>query len=467
MQDGIPADRVLAELAERHQQDDPHADRPGMVNTYDSGLPAVEHLAKEAYGMYLHVNALFSATFPSVYGMERDVVEAATELLHGPAGATGSWTSGGNESCIMAVKAARDARPDIKNPKMVVPISAHPAWIKGARYLGLEAVITPIDPVTFRADVGALRGAIDDRTVIVVQSAPQYAHGVIDPIEEVAAICRARGRWLQVDACIGGWVLPFAERQGHRVPPWDFRVDGVHSITVDPQKYGYTPKGCSLVLYRNAELRRHQFFTYAGWTGYPLANSTMQSSKAGGLLAAAWAVMRHIGDDGYMRLVKETLRAKQELVDGIRGIAGLVVMGDSESSLFALTTRGIDFFVFVDELRRRGWTMQPQPSQPGIPPSVHFTMSAHHGPYLAGLITAMREAAAATRLRSPLVPESELARIRALPHDSGPEVVGPLLMQTFEGGEVSTRTFAVLDALPLPLREMAMLGYFESLTAPR
>ncbi|MFJ4656797.1 pyridoxal phosphate-dependent decarboxylase family protein [Nocardia sp. NPDC088792] len=462
---GSPAEQVLADLAELHTMDDPDADRPGMVNMYDTGLATVERLTTAAFGMYLHVNPLYSTTFPSVYVMEREVVRAATDLLHGGDAATGSWTSGGSESCLLAVKAARDGRPEVTNPRMVLPISAHAAWWKGAKYLGVETVVTPIDPQTFRAQVDAIRDAIDENTVLVVLSAPQYGHGVIDPIAEIATLCLEKGVRLHVDACIGGWVLPFMEQLGHPVAPWDFRVPGVSSISVDLQKYGYTTKGCSLVLYRDRELRRPQYFVHAGWTGYPIANSTVQSSKPGGLLAAGWAVLRHLGTDGYLRLVEETLELTRQLIDGVAGIPGLTVLGRPESSLIAVTTEGVDFFVFLDELGRRGWAMQPQLSQPGIPPSIHFTMAAGHRKYLPSLLEVLRDAVEAARTRKPLLDPERVEILRALPADTAPEQLNTLVEDSMAPGSGIAALHLVVDSLPLPLREAAILSYHEGLTA--
>ncbi|MFI0976078.1 pyridoxal phosphate-dependent decarboxylase family protein [Streptomyces sp. NPDC021093] len=467
LENGVPVADVLAELGRRHRTDAPHADRPGMVNTYDTGMATVERLATDAFGMYLHVNPLYSTAFPSVYAMERELVGVATDLLHGGPCATGNWTSGGSESCLLALKAARDARPDVAEPRVVLPVSAHAAWWKAAHYLGVSADVTPLDPRSFRADVDAIRAAVDDSTVLVVLSAPQYAHGVVDPIVEVAGICRERSVRLHVDACIGGWVLPFKELLGLPVPPWDFRVDGVSSITVDLQKYGYTTKGCSLVLYRDRGLRRPQYFAHAGWTGYPIANSTVQSSKPGGLLAAAWAVVRHLGEDGYLRLTEESLGLTRVLADEVSRIDGLTVLGEPESTLLAVTTtRDGEFFAFVDELGRRGWEMQPQLSQPGVPPSIHFTMTAGHGKYLDDLLAVLRAAAAAAASREPLLPAGRIEELRSLPYDIAPERLRAVVGASVAPGRETASLHHIVDCLPLPLRAMAMLDHHEALTAP-
>ncbi|MEU0934701.1 aspartate aminotransferase family protein [Embleya sp. NPDC005971] len=471
--DGRSVDEVLAELTAMHAGDEPGRGRPGVANTFDSGAASVEAVAVRAFELYLHVNGLYPTSFPSVATLEHQVVAAVGEMLHAPAGAAGSWTSGGTESCLLAAKAARDARPEIVRPQIVFARSAHAAWAKAAKYFGLDPVIVDIDPVRMTADVAAIERAITDDTVLVVASAPSYGHGVVDTIPEIAAICARRGVRCHVDACIGGWVLPFAEQLGHPVPAWDFRVPGVDSISVDLHKYGYAPKGCSIVLYRTAALRRTQYFVASDWTGYPVVNSTMQSSKSGGLIAAAWAVLRHLGAAGYRDLVTRTLAATAELVEGIAGIEGLRVLGAPATSLVAVTTDGVDFFAFLDELERLGWAVQPQLSQTGIPPTIHLTMTATHGPHVPELLTALRSAVRAAGDRDPLpTPEQLLAvdELTALAASEAGVTADALTELMFKAGLLTdgrlAPVHALLDHLPAHLREAALLAFFEGLNPP-
>src|SRR6478752_4032452 len=246
-------------------------------------------------------------------------------MLDDPDHATRTLSSGGTESILLAVQGARDSRPDVVRPRMVLPATAHAAFHKAAHYFGVEAVLVPVGP-DFRADAAAMADAIDDDTVLVVASAPSYAHGVVDPVTEIAAAAAARGVRCHVDACIGGWVLPYAARLGRNLPPWTFTVDGVTSISVDLHKYAYAPKGTSILLHRTAELRRPQFFASAAWPGYTMLNPTMQSTKSGGPLAGAWAVVNTIGDDGYLDLAREVFDGIDALVAGISAIDGLRVV---------------------------------------------------------------------------------------------------------------------------------------------
>src|SRR6478752_7762016 len=272
--------------------------------------------------------------------MENDLVCFTANLLDAPAEAVGTVTSGGTESCLLAVQGARDSRPDVERPRMVVPSTVHAAFLKAAHYFGVEAVVVPVGP-DFRADPAAMVAAIDedpDRTVLVVVSAPSYAHGVVDPVPPVAAAAAARGIRCHVDACIGGWVLPFAKRIGREVAPWTFAVDGVTSISADLHKYGYAPKGTSVLLHRSSAHRRPQYFAYAQWPGYTMINATLQSTKSGGPLAGAWAVVETLGLDGYDKLARDVFEATDRIVEGIGKIPALDVVAAPDSTLVAFRT---------------------------------------------------------------------------------------------------------------------------------
>ncbi|MGZ4488448.1 MAG: pyridoxal phosphate-dependent decarboxylase family protein, partial [Nocardioides sp.] len=266
---------ALARLRAMQAADLPVHGGRTLAYVYDSGLPDVDAVGREAVAAYAGSNGLDPTAFPSLLRMENDLVAFGCDLLDAPAGAAGTVTSGGTESVLLAVQTARDARPGVERPRMVVPETAHAAFHKAAHYFGVELVAVPVGP-DFRADVEATTAAVDadpDRTVLVVASAPSYAHGVVDPVTELAALAAARGIRCHVDACIGGWLLPYAARAGRAVRPWTFAVPGVTSISVDLHKYAYAPKGTSLLLHRSAALRRPQFFAAASWPGYTMLNS--------------------------------------------------------------------------------------------------------------------------------------------------------------------------------------------------
>src|SRR3954454_4698978 len=344
---------ALARLREMQTADLPVHGGRTLAYVYDSGLPDVDRIGREAVAAFAGSNGLDPTAFPSLLQMENDVVGFAADLLDAPDTAVGTVTSGGTESCLLAVQSARDSRPEVDRPGIVVPSTVHAAFLKAAHYFGVEAVVVPVG-ADFRVDAAAMLAAVDDdrdRTVLVVVSAPSYAHGVIDPVAEVAPAAAERGIRCHVDACIGGWVLPYAARLGRDVAPWTFAVEGVTSISVDLHKYAYAPKGTSILLHRTPELRRPQFFASAQWPGYTMLNPTMQSTKSGGPLAGAWAVVNTIGDDGYLALTEKVLDGVDRLVEGIGRIDGLRVVVPPESTLVALATDGsCDVFTITDAM---------------------------------------------------------------------------------------------------------------------
>ncbi len=446
-----------------------------LAYVYDSGLAEIDALGREAVAAYAGANGLDPTAFPSLLQMENDVVGTACDLLDAPPEAVGTVTSGGTESCLLAVQSARDAHPEVTEPAIVVPDTVHAAFHKAAHYFGVRTVVVPVGP-DLRADPDAMAAAIDDSTVLVVASAPSYAHGVVDPVAEVAAAAAARGVRCHVDACIGGWVLPHAARLGRAVPPWTFAVAGVTSISVDLHKYGYTPKGASVLLHRSARLRRPQFFACADWPGYTMLNSTLQSTKSGGPLAGAWAVTRAIGEDGYTRLAAEALAATDRIVAGIAAPLAVVVRPDS--TLVALATDGsCDPFTVCDEMSARGWFVQPQMSYAGRPPTLHLSVSASTD--AAGFLAALGDAvAAAVDAGSVAVAPDVVAFIEALdPATLSEEDFDGLLAASGlvgadpAGGlalpERMAPVNALLDVASPAMREALLVAFLDRLSRPR
>jgi glutamate/tyrosine decarboxylase-like PLP-dependent enzyme len=414
---GQPADDVLAALAGLRAADLPTHGGRTWAYVYDSGLAEVDELAGKAAAAVNGLNGLDPTVFPSLLAMENEVVGAAAGLLGGGTGTVGTVTSGGTESILLAVKAARDARPELARPQLVAPVTAHAAFAKAAEYLRVELVPVPVDPATFRPSPDDMAAAVTDQTVLVAASAPSYAHGVIDPVAEIAAIAAERGTRCHVDACIGGWVLPFWRRLGVELPPFDLSVPGVTSLSVDLHKYAYAPKGTSVLLHRDFALRRPQYFAFADWPGYSMINATVQSTKSAAPLAAAWAVLRHLGDEGYLRLAARTLDATRALVAGVSQIAGLRVLGPPEASLLALgaTGEGPDLFVLADELTERGWYVQPQFGLGELPPNLHLTVTAASAGQVKPFLADLRASVTAAAERGPVIVDPGLAAaIRAL-----------------------------------------------------
>ena len=368
---------IRGQLAALKADDVPIHGGRTLAYVYDSGIAEANRVGEEAVAAFAGSNGLDPTAFPSLLTMENTIVGQALDLLDAPQNAVGTVTSGGTESVLLAVQSARDGVSiGSERPNMVLPATAHAAFHKAAHYFGVEPRIVPVG-ADFRADPQAMAAASDANTVLFVGSAPSYAHGVIDPITEIAAIAAERGVRCHVDACIGGWVLPWKARLGHVVRPWTFAVDGVTSISVDLHKYGYTPKGASLLLHRSPELRKSQIFASADWPGYTMLNTTMQSTKSGGPLAGAWAVLNTIGEEGYLRLTEKVLAGVDALVEGVNAIPVLSLVAQPDSTLVAFTSDdSCDVFTIADELHRAGWWTQPQLSFAGQPANLHLTLSA-------------------------------------------------------------------------------------------
>jgi glutamate/tyrosine decarboxylase-like PLP-dependent enzyme len=297
---GRPAQDVLKALKEKHRDDvDWRAGRTFSL-VYFAG-DEVSQLLEDAYTEFISENGLSPVAFPSLRQMETEVVSMAASLLGGDDEVAGTMTSGGTESIMMAMKAAREwgRKKGVARPRVVAPLSAHPAFDKAAHYLDVDLAHAPL-AADFRVDVKAMERLVDERTVLLVGSAPSYPQGVVDDIPAIAALAKSRGLLCHVDACLGGFFLPFARTLGRPVPPFDFRVDGVTSMSADLHKYGYAAKGASVVLHRNAALRRNQFFTWSEWNGGLYASPSFCGTRPGGAIAAAWAVMHHLGEDGYL-----------------------------------------------------------------------------------------------------------------------------------------------------------------------
>ena len=466
--EGKPADEVLTALTEMAARDvDWRAGRI-LSGLYDPG-PVAYELSAEAYKRFLTQNALYLNMYPSAARMEKDVVCSVAELLRGDDAVVGNMTSGGTESIILAVKTARDHarqhRPEITDPEIVLPVSAHPAFHKAAHYLGLRTVVTALDPADgFRADVRAFVAALSPNTILGVGSAPNFSHGTIDPIPEMAGEAAKRGILFHVDACVGGLYLSFMRRMRMCARDFDFSVDGVTSISADMHKYGYAPKNASVLLYRNRDLRIHAIFTCSGTTEYAVINPTVLSSKSTGPIAASWAVMRHLGENGYERIVRETWDATRAMIEGIETIDGIEVLAEPDICMFTLGSHEISIFELNDEMKVRGWLLLPQFACGGGPANLHVSVSSSNVPLVDRFLADLREAVAYLRAEGPLVNREQMAaKLAALAGAPFEELMMELAIMTgLTGTELPERMApmnTVLDLLPAATRDR-MLAVF-------
>jgi sphinganine-1-phosphate aldolase len=388
---GTPRDQLQQELDASAAGDADWLRRMAVGTNYPAGDEVLE-VAKAAYLKFFSTNGLLPDLFPSLARFEREVVDYAAGLFHGPE-AVGSITSGGSESILMGVKSARDRarrlHPEISKPQMVLPVSAHPAFTKAAHYFGLEAVAVPLGP-DHQIDVDAYRAAISDRTVLLVASAPSLTLGMVEPIEELAPLAAERDIGFHVDACVGGFFLPFAEKLGRPIPRFDFRVPGVTTISADLHKFGYTAKGASLIVSRDRDVFDSQPFRFGGgsrpddWYVTP----SMTGTRPGGAIAAAWAVMTYLGEAGYVERTRQTYEYLERWWAAIRSIEGLEVMGTPAMSVFAVTSQTLDPYAIGKGMEERGWIVYAD-SEPV--PALRYMQSPGHAPYVDQYIADLRE----------------------------------------------------------------------------
>jgi sphinganine-1-phosphate aldolase len=361
--EGRPAAQVVQECKDVVRELDKEWDK-GIASgaIYHGGAELTEMLV-EVNRLFCWSNPLHPEIFPGIKKLESEVIAMVLNLYNAPAGSGGCITSGGTESILMAMKAYRDwgrDRKGILEPNMVVPCTAHAAFSKGAQYFGIKLKEIPVDPITNRANPRAMARAIDSNTVAIMGSAPCYSVGCIDPITEIAALAKRKGVGMHVDACLGGFLLPFLEEAGFPTKPFDFRVDGVTSISCDTHKYGFSPKGTSCLMYRTTELRAYQYFTHPGWVGGIYASPTMSGSRSGAVVAGAWATLVHIGRNGYVEATRKIVGVAKRIGEEVTAIPGLKLMAPVEASVVSLTTdtdNGYKFDIYdvVDRMHEKGW----------------------------------------------------------------------------------------------------------------
>ena len=375
---GIPAPQVFDELESLRADDVDWRNGKVFSLAYYAGPQAIA-VAEDAYRRFSGENALSTDAFPSLRIMQQDVLSMVGPWLGAHKDSAGFMTSGGTESILMVVKAARDQFAQtrgVATPNIVLPTSAHAAFEKACHYFGVESRRSAVGQ-DWRADIAAMERLIDDNTVMLVASAPQYPQGVVDDVTGIAALASSRGINCHVDACMGGVTLAYLVKLGLPIPAWNLSVSGVTSISVDLHKYGYTSKGASVVMYSSKSLRAHQGFFTDNWLGGMYASSGMLGTKSGGSIASAWAVLRHLGDDGYTALVRQTRNATEQLANHIVAHPHLVLRAYPDSTLIcfgAADPSVLNVFAVADELRIRGWYVDRQTP----PDSLHCTVNAIH-----------------------------------------------------------------------------------------
>lgn len=469
---GLPSEVILEELLAIKKKDVPW--RSGKVLAYVYEPTAeTENVCHKAYSMYLSENGLDPTAFPSLLKLETELIAMASELLGGDEHTAGSFTSGGTESIMLAVKTARDYnkknRPHIKVPEMIIPETAHAAFHKAAHYLSLKVVMLPVNTATYAVDPQAVKAAITENTVLIVGSAPSYAHGVIDPIVELGAIAEANDIFFHVDACVGGMYLPFAKNLGYDIPPFDFAVKGVTSISCDFHKYGYAAKGASCILYKNRDIRQFQIFSCSAWSGYSIVNTTVLSSKTGGPLAGAWATLNHIGKEGYKEIVDGTQKAAQAVITGLKDIPELRIMGRPLMNLLGIESLDptVNIFKISDMMAERGWHLQVQFASNSSREAIHLSINRANVPYIPILLSDLKEVIAKIKLEDAPKIDFDPAMFAPMLVDLNVEKIDQLAeMLGMKGNNVPDKMEVIntiLNGLLTEQRDALLVGFMNKL----
>jgi len=438
---------------------------------YNPGEDPAE-VVKQAYLSFLTENGLDPSVFPSMLKLETDVVRMVATLLRGDEAVVGHMTTGGTESIMLAVKTARDMaralHPEITQPEVVLPKTAHASFHKAAHYLGLKPVLVDINPATFKVEAEAMRAAITENTILLVASAPSYSQGVIDPIAEIGALAQEKGLPFHVDSCVGGIHLSFMRKLGYALPDFDFTVPGVTSISADLHKYGYAAKGASTILYRSKDIRRFQLFACTDTTGYTLINTTVTSSKSGGPMAGAWAILNYLGEDGYKQIVKTVQEATQKLIAGVNAIPELEVLGQPAMCMFSFKSDVLNVYQLTDAMAKRGWYIQGQFSTPLTPRNLHLSVNYGTTHQVEALLKDLRECVEEVKAAEPIDSDGIRAMVAAALQSPDLEAAfGQLAQAAGIGGTDLPEEMAfineVLDALPDEMANVLLINYFNDL----
>ncbi len=367
---------ILSDMEAMRAQEESHW-RDGFISgaVYHGDQEHIDFL-NQVYAINSQSNPLHADVWPSATKFEAEIVAMTGNMLSGAGlDVCGTLSSGGTESIMLAMKTYRDWARETKGitkPEMIVPVTAHAAFDKASQYFNIKTIHVPVDE-NFRADVNAVRKAITSNTIVIVGSAPSFPHGAIDPIAELSELARQHNIGFHTDACLGGFVLPWAEKLGYNVPAFDFRLPGVTSISVDTHKYGYAAKGTSVILYRNQELRSFQYYTTTEWPGGLYFSPTFAGSRPGALSAACWAALTSIGEEGYMTATKKILETAEKIKLGIREIPELHVLGEP-FFVVAFDSKSINVYKVLDYMSHKKWSLN------GLhkPTCVHLCVTLRH-----------------------------------------------------------------------------------------
>ncbi len=458
---------VLERLGEYAKLDaDPHSGRLFTI-AFEPGLEELRKLSQQAFSMFMNKNFLDFTEFRAPVKLEKEVIDIAKSLMNADEEAVGTFTFGGTESVFLAVKAARDRffiKKGFQIPEIVMPVTGHPCYDKAAEYMGLNVIRVPINEETLEGDSEAIRAAITDNTAMIVGSVPNWPFGTLDPIEKFAQIAEENNIWLHVDACVGGFILPLLRKLGEPIPVFDFTIPGVSSISMDPHKFGYTSIGASIVLFRKGFSKMLSQYANLRWPGYPIVNPGVLSSRSAGPVAATWAALHYLGEQGYLDLARRLLKARNQIIEGLSKM-GFKIMGQPRSPVVSFTSDDVNLYTLSDILLHKGWYVNPQRgiAQMNIPRSIHLTVTPIHDQMAARFLKDLEEA----KSEAAKVPPSEIEGIAKgfgmimgmtagdMDYEAMRQIMGKVEENLALYGPELLKAFGMEDEIP---QEMAMLN---------
>ncbi len=375
-------EEVMEKLGEYAKLDaDPYSGKLFTI-AFESGAEDTRNLSHQAFTMFMDKNFLDFTEFRGPVKLEKEVIDIAKSLMKADEKAVGTFTFGGTESVFLAVKAARDQffiKKGFQIPEIVMPVTGHPCYEKAAEYMGMNLIRVPINVETMEGDPEAIRGAVTENTAMIVGSVPNWPFGTLDPIEEFAQVAVENDVWFHVDACVGGFILPLLRKLGEPIPVFDFTIPGVSSISMDPHKFAYTSIGASIVLFRKSFSKMLSQYVNLRWPGYPIVNPGVLSTRSAGPIAATWAALHYLGEEGYLNLARRLLHTRNQIADGLTKM-GFSIVGRPRSPIIAFTSEDINLYTLSDALLKKGWHVNPQRgiADLNIPRSIHLTITPIH-----------------------------------------------------------------------------------------
>lgn len=454
---------ILEQLISFKTEDVPW--REGRLFSYVYYLDKeTEDIGKMAYTEFLSENGIDVTAFSSLRKMENEVVSFCRNLLRGDENVVGTMTTGGTESILLAVKTARDLAR-FKNPnqtefEIILPETVHAAFYKAAHYFGLKPVTVSVNDHSLRATAELIEPFINSNTVMIAASAMSYAYGMVDEIEPIGKLASEKNIPFHVDGCVGAFILSCAREGGLTIENFDFTVPGVTSISMDLHKYGYCPKGASVVMMKNDDFRKHQLFVCNDWTGYTFANTGILSSKSGGPIAAAWAVTNFIGMNRYKEIALKTIDVTQQIRNTLKSNPDVKVLSDPKYSLLSFTTPGINIYALADELKSRRWYVGLQPAHRHIPANIHLTVSAHHFNNYKQFLNDLFECIEKVKRENPPLFGMDLSQLK-------PEDIPQVLAMMGAGGSELPENMAMinqaLEKMPKSVSKELLINFMQGL----